>query len=145
MKKYYINIGTSKSCCFVCMSNRLLNQSRAFPLLYEAVEEALVSYRNGYYSIGIIIWYELLKSILHANSKKDKSKRNIPAHDILKERPTKKSYEELLDKFKTEAKKCYFKELAKSQNREAFNKKLEDNWVKFIKEVHSARFYKYGI
>jgi len=120
------------------MSNRLLNKLRQHPLLYDAVEEALISEKNGYYSIGIIVWYELLKSVLHANSKQDANERNIPAHDILKIRPTKKAYEKLLNKFKNEARKCYFKELAKEGNKEAYVSDLQTEWKKFIKGLSNS-------
>jgi len=131
----YISIGTPKASLFVFISNKLLNELRKHPLLYDAVEEALISGKSGYYSIGIIVWYELLKGILHANSKRDANERNIPAHDILKIRPTKKAYEDLLNKFKGEAKKCYLKEFAKEENKEAYVSGLQAEWKKFIGEL----------
>lgn len=130
-----INIGTPKACLFVIMSNRLLNELRKHPFLYDAVEEALISEKNGYYSIGIIVWYELLKSVLHANSKQDSDERNIPAHDILKVRPTEESYNKLLSKFKEKSKKCYLKEVSKAENKEAYNSQILHKWDKFIKEL----------
>jgi len=130
----HINIGTPKACLFVFMSNKLLGELRRYPLLYYAVEEALISAKNGYYSIGIIVWYELIKSIVHASSKKDANERNIPAHDILKIRPKKESYENLLNKFEEEAKKCYLKELSKAKNNEAYTSNLQNDWKKFIQK-----------
>ena len=103
--KLYINIGTPKACLFVHMSNKLLNQLRIFPFLYDAVEEALISFKDNYYSIGIIIWYELLYRVFNSNNRDDSERRNIVAHDILKIRPTKESYEKLLYRLKDEAKK----------------------------------------
>jgi len=131
----YINIGTPKACLFVFVSNRLLNELRKHPLLYDAVEEALISAKNEYYAIGIIIWYELLKSVLNANSKDDSNKRNSAAHDILKIRPTKKAYDDLLNKFKDEAKECYLKEVAKEENKEACNEKIMREWNQFMREL----------
>ena len=130
----YINIGTPKACLFVFMSNRLLNELRRHPLLYYAVEEALISAKSGYYSIGIIVWYELLKNVLHANSKQDADGRSIPAHDILKVRPIKKAYDNLLNKFKEESKKCYLKELAKIKDKKVYKLDIQNKWEKFMKE-----------
>ena len=131
----YINIGTPKACLFVFMSNKLLNELCKYPLLYDAIEEALISAKNGYYSIGIIVWYELLKSILHGNSREDAGERNIPAHDILKVRPTKKSYDDLLSKFKKEAKARYLKEVAKIKDKDVYNTNLLNEWGKFMKNL----------
>lgn len=131
----HINIGTPKACLFVFMSKRLLNKLRQHTLLYYAVEEALISAKNSYYSIGIIVWYELLKSVLHANSKIDANKRNVLAHNILRDRPTKEDYDGLLEKFKSESKKCYLKEIAKTKNKEAYISELYKEWGGFMKDV----------
>ena len=117
------------------MSNRLLGELRRHPLLYFSVEEAGISAKQGYYSIGIIVGYSLLESILHVNSKEDALERNIPAHDILKTRPTKESYDKLLNKFKEESKKCYLKELSKAENEDKYLSDLESKWKKFMTEL----------
>lgn len=132
-----INIGTEKSCFFVYMSNKLLNKLRENPLLFYAVEEAMISAKNGYYSIGIIVWYELLKSILNANNQNDSKERIIPAHYILKERPTKESYEKLLKRFETEAKRCYLIELTKNGDKNSYLLKLDEAWNIFFKEMYN--------
>jgi hypothetical protein len=116
------------------MSNRLLNELRKYPLLYYAVEESLISEKNGYYSIGIIVWYELLK-ILGENSKQDAGIRGISAHDILKIRPTKQSYDDLLGKFKKAAEKCYLKELAKAKDKKIYDSAINKKWRKFITKM----------
>lgn len=131
----YVNIGTPKACLFVFMSIKLLKKLHEHPLLYYAIEEALISAKNKYYTIGIIIWYELLKSILNANSKQDSDKRNSATHDIFKIRPTKKDYDDLLDKFKKETKKSYLKELTKEEDKEIYNEKIMNEWNKFMKEL----------
>ncbi|NUJ98012.1 hypothetical protein HGA92_04475 [Candidatus Gracilibacteria bacterium] len=133
----YINIGTPNACLFVFMSKKLINGLHKNPFLYYAVEEALISAKNGYYSIGIIIWYDLLKDVLQKNSQQDTGKRNISAHDILKTRPTKESYDELLEKFKLETKKQYEKEFLKSQDKNLFVNNLEYEWQSFIKELNN--------
>lgn len=135
--KLYINIGTPKTCLFVLMSNKLLGGLRKYPVLYDAVEEALISAKNGYYSIGVIVWCELLKSVLHANSKQDSDERNISAHDFFKIRQTKKSYDNLLDKFKKESEKCYLKELAKTKDKKTYISDIQNKWEKFMKELPS--------
>lgn len=129
----YINIGTQKACLFVSMSIRLLKKLREYPFLYYAVEEALISAKNHYYAIGIIVWYELLKNVLSANSKRDSEKRNITVHDILKVKPTKLNYNILLDKFKEVSKRCYLKEAGKTKNKKEYDRKIQYEWKEFIK------------
>jgi hypothetical protein len=51
MDEIYVNIGTPRARLFVFMSNRLLDRLIEFPLLYDAVEEAVISAEGGYYSI----------------------------------------------------------------------------------------------
>jgi len=130
-KSLYINIGNDKSCLFVRMSNMLLNKWREFPFLHSAVEEALFSAQQSHYSIGIIVWYELLKDVLNASNQDDSTERNIPAHDILVIRPTKESYEKLLNKFKEEAEKRCLKEWTKAGDKEKYIQSVLDNWEDF--------------
>jgi len=132
----YINIGTPKTCLFVYMSKRLLNELYSYPFLYDAVEEALFSAKNGYYSIGIIVWYDLLKDIIHVSSNEDSNKRNIPAHDILKTRPTKELYDNLLNKFKKEAKRCYLKESSKAKDKDMYYSEILNEWKNYIKTIN---------
>ena len=128
----FINIWTEKSCLFVHMSKKLLAQLKKYPLLYYAIEEALISESNGYYSIWIIIWYDLLRLILNVNNKLDSNERNIPAHEILKTRPTKESYNNLLCKFKWEAEKVQLKEIWKYTNKKEYYNNLAVEWNEFI-------------
>lgn len=130
----FVNVGSPKACLFVHMSNRLLDRMTEMPLLYYAIEESLISEKNGYYSIGIIVWHDLLKAVLHTGSKEDSEERNIPAHDVLKIRPTKESYERLLVKFKEEARKRYLIEVAKETSTEIYQIKLHHKWVVYMKK-----------
>ena len=131
-KGVHVNIGSEKACLFIFMSNRLLDRLIEFPLLYDAVEESLVSAQVGYYSIGIIVWHDLLCHVLHASSHDDTVSRNVPAHDILKVRPTKESYDELLEKFKQEARNQYYREKSKCDDHEAYVVGLSKKWATFI-------------
>ena len=130
----FVNVGSPKACLFIHMSNRLLDRMIEMPLLYDAIEESLISEKNGYYSIGIIVWHDLLKTVLHSGSKEDSEERNIPAHDVLTARPTKESYERLLVKFKEEARKRYLIEVVKETSPEVYQSKLHEKWKIYMKK-----------
>lgn len=134
--KSFVNVGSKKACLFVHMSKRLLNQMKLYPSLYYAVEEALIAAKQGYYAIGIIVFYELLNKVLKVNSKSDSRKRNDVAHEILKTQPSEESYKDILERFKSEAEKQYNKELAKSgEDHLEFFGILHQEWEQFIQEM----------
>ncbi len=128
MTDLYINVGNEKTCLFVSLSRRLLNELTQYPFLHDAAEEALVSAKAGYFSAGILVWYQLLM-VLGGNQKSDAMARNTVAHDILKNRP-RKMYDDLLSRLKTQTTQLYESELSKSEDQDAYRTQLTKEWKK---------------
>ena len=92
----HLNIGTEKSCLFVYLSKHLIGVLKRNPLLYYAVEESLTCAERGYYSAGILTFSQMLNQF---NGKTPSARHEI-AHEFLQKRPTKKTYESILEQLK---------------------------------------------
>jgi|SRR6056297_115832 len=120
----YINLGTEK-CCFYCVASIFLfKKLEKYPLLYFAIEEALLSSKKGHYAVGILTFSQLLNFF---NQKTPKERHNV-AHKILEKRPSEKVYEDLKEKCKKSAKIMYENELRKSTDFEKYQKELLILW-----------------
>jgi len=131
MGNLYINIGSQKCCFFVEISIFLINQLEKHPLLYYAVEEALECAKHGYYAIGIITFAQLLNLM----KKKTPQSRHLIAHEILKVRPTKATFEKIKQEFKIAASEYNEREIAECQNISRYQKLVFQKWNKFLKAI----------
>lgn len=132
MNDLYINLGSKKSCLFVKMSIFLVRVLEKHPLLYYAVEEALECAKLGYYGIGIVTFSQLLNLI----KKETPKSRHIVAHEVLMQRPTKDTFDIIVESFRIAASEHSQREIAKSQSIEEYHQKITRDWKALIKNLH---------
>jgi hypothetical protein len=133
MKDSYINIGSRKCCFFVKISIFLINQLEKHRFLYYAVEEALECAKNGYYAIGIITFAQLLNIM----KKKTPRSRHLIAHEILKIRPTKDSFETIKQEFKKAASEYNNREMVKYENISQYQVHVFQKWNTLMEKLTS--------
>ncbi|MGD0784477.1 MAG: hypothetical protein ABR969_01535 [Sedimentisphaerales bacterium] len=131
MQNLYINIGTKKCCFFVKISIFLIEKLEKYPFLYYAVEEALECAKNEYYAIGIITFAQLLNIM----NKKTPDSRHLIAHEILKVRPTKATFEKIKQEFKMAASEYNEREIVKYKNVSEYQNLVFLKWDKFLKTI----------
>jgi len=132
MDNLYVNAGTVNSCLFIKMSRHLLHVLKENPLLYFAVEEALLSAKQGWYGIGILAWSQ----ILNALKRPTPVSRHVVAHELLRQRPTKAAFDAALDQLKLAASDHTTRELAKVDDPAAYRRVLLAEWTEFITHLH---------
>lgn len=125
---YSINIGTEKACLFIGMSRHLVNVLKKNPFLYFAVEESLLSAKQGWYSIGIIAYAQILNTL----NQKTPQKRHEIAHRILRMQPSKSDYEAVLDKLKKAAQERCVAEFSKAKDKEKYREELLAEWKAWV-------------
>jgi hypothetical protein len=138
MNELYINIGSNKCCFFIKNSIFLINCLEKCPLLYYAVEEALQCAKNGYYSIGIITFAQLL-NIMNKNTPPS---RHLVAHKILKIRPTKKSFEMIMNEVKNVASEYNCKEMEKYKDVKEYHVYIFNRWTDFLGKLKTSKSFK---
>ena len=116
----YINIGTEKCCFFAHLSKFLVKKLEKYPLLYFAIEEAVLSAKDGHYAVGILTFSQLLNFF----NQKTPNERHDVVHKILEKRPTKEVYDTLNEECKKAAQAQYENELQKSKNSEQYQGEL---------------------
>lgn len=129
----YLNIGTDKSCLFVRMSRFVLKRLQQYPLLYFSVEEALECAKIGYYGIGIMAFAQLLNLL----SESTPDERHLVSHKFLEWRPSKQSFDAIVDEFKTAAANVSARESARVQDIGVYNQIVLQEWKDFIKQLHN--------
>ena len=117
------------------MSEYLIDVLRKYPLLYYAVEEAMLCAKMGYYCAGILTFSQLLKQF----HKKTPASRHDVAHKIFKVRPTKNTFESILEEFKKAASDRSKHECAKCSNIEEYQQKISASWKRLMEEFHTAQ------
>lgn len=127
----YINIGTENCCFFVRMSIFLIKRLEQNPLLYYAVEEALLCAKNSHYAAGIITFAQLL-NLLKEKTPED---RHLVAHKILQVRPTKEAYEEVKQEFEKAAEELNEEEIKKQKNISEYEKKVHTAWEELMQKL----------
>lgn len=131
MDDFYVNIGTTKCCLFVKMSAFLLKVLKRNPLLCFAVEEALECAKMEYYGIGILAFSQLL----NAFGRKTPASRHAVAHEIFRTRPTKQTFEEVVDAFKIAASERSDCEMERCRTATDYKQKIVSEWEAFIKDL----------
>jgi len=124
----YINIGTEKACLFLNVSRQLVNVLKQNPFLYFAVEESLLSAKEGWYAVGIIAYAQILKTLNH----RQPMKRHEIAHQLLLMRPSKKDYDDVLNELKSVAKQQCLKEFTKAKDKEKYREELFRDWELWV-------------
>lgn len=128
-EKPYINIGTEKASLFLNMSKRLINILERNPLLYYSVEESLKCSSQGYYTAGILA-YSQLYNVLGLEAPEE---RHRVAHELLRHRPTKDTYESMLETIKYVTEMAYISEADKFEgSRNEFHRDLYSAWEKVL-------------
>jgi hypothetical protein len=128
--KPYINIGTEKSCLFVHLSRRLINILQRNEFLHTAVEEALLCASQGYYAAGILVYSQIFNCF---GIEAPKARHKV-AHEFLRHKPSKESYEVFLETLKYVAEVAYIREADKSKGtRDKFHEELLVIWKKYLK------------
>lgn len=135
MDELYINIGSEKCCLFVKMSGFLLRALERRPLLYFAVEEALECAKMEYYGIGILTFSQLLNVF----NRKMPAGRHVVAHEILTTRPTKETFEEVVDAVKSAASEQSDRESAKCTTVAAYKRRIVSEWKALITDLHGIQ------
>lgn len=135
MNNLYINVGSEKCCLFVKMSSFLLGALERNPLLYFAVEEALECAKIGYYASGILTFSQLLNLF----NRKTPASRHVVAHEILRQRPTKPVFEEVVEEFKNVASEQSDQECGKLGTTTDYQQNLVKKWKVFIEKLHGAQ------
>ncbi|MGW8256772.1 MAG: hypothetical protein ACWGMZ_04735, partial [Thermoguttaceae bacterium] len=120
MDEFFINIGSEKSSLFIKMSSHLINCLKKNPMAYYAVEEAIECQKKGYYGVGIIVFAQILRMLGHDSP----PTRNDVAHRILKKRPTKEAYNEILESVKKMAIKQSDSECRRYDTIAGYNRKI---------------------
>jgi len=113
------------------MSIFLIKQLETHPFLYYAVEEALECAKRGYYASGIITFAQLLNLM----KKKTPDSRHLIAHQILKLRPTKASFEEIKQEVKKSASEYNDREIAKYQDNSQYQDLVLGKWKELLKKM----------
>jgi hypothetical protein len=132
MDELYINIGTVKCCLFVKMSTFLLRAIVHNPLLYFAVEEALECAKIEYYCVGVLTFSQLL-NVFNCETP---ASRHAVAHEILRTRPTKQTFEEVVEAFKSAASEQSDRESGKCRSVADYKRNIVSEWEAFIKNLH---------
>lgn len=132
---FYINIGTAKCCLFVRMSSFLLRQLERYPLLYWSVEEALECAKIGYFGIGIMAFAQLLNIV----NEETPDSRHLVAHRFLELRPTKATFDKVVDEFKCAAAKRSDQESSKCSSIHEYQRMLALEWEKLIAKLHDLQ------
>ena len=133
MNDLYINIGSEKSCLFVKMSLFLIKVLEKRPLLYYATEEALECAKSDCFGIGIIVFSQLLNIF----NKPAPESRNIVAHEILEQRPTKETFDSIVESFKEAASERSKQEIADFEDVEKYQQKIAEDWKLLVKSLHN--------
>jgi hypothetical protein len=134
MDNLYINIGTKKSCLFVTLSMLLIKQLDKNPFLYYAVEEALECAKNNYYASGILAFSQLL-NLFNEKTPKD---RHIIAHEILRHRPTKEMYEQIIEKVKNASIAINVREMKRHDDIKKYEQKILKAWNDLMSKLTSG-------
>jgi len=132
MNENYINIGSVNACFFVKMSLFLLRRLEKKPLLYFAVEEALECANIGYYGIGILTFSQLLNLF----NRKTPGARHIVAHEVLATRPTRETFDEIVEAFKEAARAHSDDEQRKQPDTSRYQRMVLNEWHSFMVRLH---------
>jgi hypothetical protein len=131
MDDLYVNIGTVRCCLFVKMSRQLLRVLRRSPVLFFGVEEALLSAKNGWYGIGILVWSQ----ILNALNRPAHHSRNLVAHELLKQRPTRVAFDEAVAVLKATASEQSERELTRHSDPASYRKIVLGEWRDLVSRL----------
>lgn len=132
MSNIFINIGTEKSAFFISISIFLIKRLEKKPLLYYAVEEAVLCAKNGHYATGILTFAQLLNLL----KEKTPNDRHLVAHQILEVRPTEKAYKEAKSKLEDVAKEISEMETSRYSNIQEYQDKVHEEWQKLMKKLN---------
>ncbi|MBI2473988.1 hypothetical protein HYV70_05555 [Candidatus Uhrbacteria bacterium] len=121
----YINIGGPQASCFCASSIRLMEKLIEFPLLHDAVEEAVMSAKQEFFVAGILLFSQLLVEVC---SEEEPEERNKVAHEFFKSPPTKEQYEKVRELFDSAAKKRYTHEKYRKGASVNFDQDLMNFW-----------------
>ena len=128
--KPYINIGTEEASLFVHLSRRLINILDKNPFLYFSIEEALQSASQNHYAVGILTFSQ----IFNCFGVKAPEARHKVAYEFLQHKPTKETYDGLLETLKYVTEVVYIEEADKFEgNRDDFHNELFAIWEEYIK------------
>jgi hypothetical protein len=134
MDEVYINLGTEKCCLFVKASIFLLKRLERYPLLYYAVEEALVCANRGYYGIGVIALAQLLNFL----NEETPIERHEVAHEFLTRQPTKEVFDEIKALFKKTAEERAAAELERVIDKADYRHRVMECWTELMTKHHGS-------
>lgn len=135
MDNIYFNIGTEKCSFVVPVSEFLLKIVTKYPLLYFAIEEAVLCAKRGYYSAGILAFSQILNQF----QVKTPKERHEVAHKILTKRPDKRVYESISLQLKKAAQDKFKNELGRARDPGKYHRDLFFKWCDLQRSFNSNR------
>ena len=132
MDNVYINIGSTKCCLFVKTSVTIIRILDQNPFLYFAVEEAMECAKNDYYAAGILSFSQILNQL----NEKTPDERNLIAHEILRNKPTKDMYESILEQVKSATSAINTREMKRHRDIKQYSQKVSHAWNAFMRKYH---------